>query len=73
MSTVAEFEARAATWRHAIEEDAAATAMLEGAQGVVTHGADANVARPTEFAVVQWIGSVEPTNAVDNDLYVPTE
>lgn len=37
--------------------------------GVVVHGADPNVARPTEFSVVHWIGTVEPVNVAENDLW----
>lgn len=40
--------------------------------GVVLHGSTAETARPSGYAVVIWIGSVEPTNALDNDLYFPT-
>lgn len=38
----------------------------------VLHGATADTARPLGAAVVQWIGSVEPTNAVDGDLWTNT-
>lgn len=38
--------------------------------GVVVHGAVASTARPTEFAVITWIGSVTPTNAATNDIWV---
>lgn len=30
----------------------------------VFHGADPNVARPTNAGVVVWVGSVEPVNGV---------
>lgn len=46
-----------------------AKAPLTTAMGVVAHGADANVARPTGYAVVHWIGTVEPVNAAENDLW----
>lgn len=38
----------------------------------VVHGSNANVARPTAFPIVQWVGSVTPNNAVDGDLFVDT-
>src|SRR5690606_21093001 len=39
------------------------------AMGVVVHGATAGTARPTGYAQVTWIGSVEPTNATSNDIW----
>lgn len=35
---------------------------------VVEHGDDPDVARPTDAKVVYWLGSVEPVNALDEDL-----
>jgi hypothetical protein len=39
---------------------------------VVTHGATADTARPAGAAAVYWIGSVEPTNAVNGDIWYDT-
>lgn len=39
---------------------------------VVVHGATAGTARPTNATVVQWIGSVEPSNAQNGDLWIST-
>lgn len=50
----------------------AARAVKSTVPGVVIHGADANVARPEGFAKVQWTGSVEPVNAIDNDDWIRT-
>lgn len=36
---------------------------------VVSHGTNANTARPSGASVVYWVGSVEPNNAQDNDLW----
>jgi len=41
-----------------------------GAMGVVVHGAIASAARPTAYTVVTWIGSVSPTNAATNDIWM---
>lgn len=41
-------------------------------KAVVQHGAVAGTARPSGFGSVEWIGSVEPTNAVDGDTWVDT-
>lgn len=41
-------------------------------KAVVNHGAVAGTARPTGFGSVEWIGSVEPTNAVDGDTWIDT-
>jgi hypothetical protein len=37
---------------------------------VVSHGATASTARPEGAAAVYWIGTVEPTNATDGDLWI---
>ncbi|MES2631299.1 MAG: hypothetical protein V4611_05070 [Patescibacteria group bacterium] len=47
-----------------------ATTIAANGMGVVVHGAVAGTARPTEFAVITWIGSVAPTNAVTNDVWM---
>ena len=40
----------------------------------INHGATAGTDRPTTKSdvIVLWIGSVEPTNAENNDLWVDT-
>jgi hypothetical protein len=46
-------------------------AVRNGSMQVVVHGAVAGTARPAGGAsiVVHWIGSVAPTNAIDNDVW----
>lgn len=39
-------------------------------KGFVAHGANANVARPAGYGSIEWIGSVEPANAVDGDTWI---
>lgn len=39
-------------------------------KGVVVHNADANVVRPIGYASIEWIGTVEPVNAIDGDTWV---
>ena len=39
---------------------------------ICNHGATAATARPPWPGVVQWIGSVEPTNAAANDVWIST-
>lgn len=39
-------------------------------KGYVNHGATANVARPTGFASIEWMGSVEPLNMENGDTWV---
>lgn len=36
---------------------------------VVNHGTDATVSRP-KFDTVMWVGSVEPANALANDIWI---
>jgi hypothetical protein len=47
-------------------------ASATNAMGTVVHGATASTARPTGYAVITWIGSVEPDNSVDNDIWINT-
>lgn len=44
----------------------------QGLISVVDHGSDAGAERPASAATVYWIGSVEPVNAVDNDIWHDT-
>ena len=44
--------------------------LMANATGIVVHGATAGTSRPTIFDVVIWIGSVEPTNAANDDLWI---
>ena len=41
-------------------------------KGFVSHGATADTERPTGFTSVEWIGSIEPTNAVNGDTWIDT-
>jgi hypothetical protein len=38
----------------------------------VVHGSTANTARPEDAVYVEWVGSVEPDNAEENDTWVDT-
>lgn len=40
--------------------------------GEIAHGSTAGTSRPVGFSVVTWVGSVEPDNAVNNDIWVDT-
>lgn len=48
------------------------TAQMAGLMPVVNHGATASTTRPSGATAVYWIGSVEPTNAQDHDLWHDT-
>lgn len=42
-------------------------------KGFVSHGANANKARPTVgYASYEWVGSVAPNNASNNDTWIQT-
>lgn len=43
--------------------------LTDAGMGVVVHLADNSVARPTGFLQVTWIGSVEPLNSLDYDIW----
>jgi hypothetical protein len=45
-------------------------ARIVNSMRVVSHGATADTARPAGAAAVYWIGTVEPTNAANNDLWI---
>jgi hypothetical protein len=47
-------------------------APANNAMGVVVHGATAGTSRPTEYSQIVWIGSIEPTNASNNDIWYQT-
>jgi hypothetical protein len=52
---------------------ALASTLSSNALGVVVHGSTAGTARPSGFAVIHWIGTVEPTNAVNGDIWTDTD
>ena len=45
---------------------------VTGSAGVVEHGAVASVSRPGGYSMIFWIGSVEPNNAINNDVWINT-
>ena len=49
-----------------------ATELKGSGKGFVNHGVTAGTARPTGHASIEWVGSVEPTNAVDGDTWIDT-
>jgi hypothetical protein len=55
-----------------VTTDPSDLAFKSTAMGVIVHGATAGTARPTGYAVVTWIGSVEPTNAINDDIWYST-
>lgn len=57
----------------AAQVSAVPTATLAASgKGYVNHGATAGTTRPTGYASVEWVGSVEPTNMADGDTWVVT-
>lgn len=39
-------------------------------KGFVRHGSDAAAPRPSGYASIEWLGSVEPDNAIDGDTLI---
>ena len=37
--------------------------------GAVIHGTNASAARPAGYVVVSWVGTVEPLNAINGDIW----
>jgi hypothetical protein len=52
--------------------DAVSTSISNTGMGRVDHGSTAGTARPSGFYSIQWIGSVEPTNATAVDTWIDT-
>lgn len=46
--------------------------MIDSGMGVAVHGSNASFARPLGWKSVTWIGSVQPSNGIDNDVWVDT-
>lgn len=51
---------------------ATGAAGADGTIATVYHGSTAGTSRPSVSGVVTWVGSVEPTNASNNDIWVNT-
>jgi hypothetical protein len=43
---------------------------LDTMVGFVAHGDNPDVQRPLTYASVLWIGTQEPTNSIDNDIWL---
>lgn len=43
---------------------------VSGGGGIVYHGSNANQTRPDVEYPVMWVGSVEPINALDGDVWL---
>jgi hypothetical protein len=55
-----------------IAAKANSTLLSDSGMGYVNHGSTAGAARPTGYAAITWVGSVQPDNAVDGDVWVDT-
>jgi len=67
-------EAYGAGWNSSLEvptKNAVYDAMITRVVRVV-HGATAGTARPSDATYVEWVGSVSPTNATNNDTWIET-
>jgi hypothetical protein len=54
----------------AIQTQLGDKANSANAMGSINHGATAGTARPTGYYSITWIGTVEPTNATNNDIWI---
>lgn len=43
--------------------------LRASSMGTVVHGTNASAARPNNFTSVTWIGTVQPINAIANDIW----
>jgi hypothetical protein len=55
---------------HAISDTTGLQTALDGKVQQVVHGATGSTARPAGITMVIWVGTVEPANAVENDLWI---
>lgn len=55
-----------------IEQGPPGAVDVDVAKGFVNHGDDPDVARPPLYASVEWVGSVAPVNAQENDTWIDT-
>jgi len=55
-----------------IKDASGANVSDAGGLIVVNHGSNSNTARPSVSGPVFWIGSAEPSNALDNDIWYDT-
>ena len=67
-----EAEEEAEEEKEAEEDEDAAGAVPKKPElkGFVVHGTNPNVPRPAEIGSVEWQGTVEPVNAIDNDTWI---
>lgn len=47
-----------------------AVLLQNSGKGFVFHDGDPLASRPDGFASIEWLGTVEPTNAQENDTWV---
>ena len=55
-----------------VNTGATALEYTDAVMGKIVHGSTSGIVRPTGFGVVTWIGDVEPTNALNNDVWIDT-
>lgn len=48
----------------------ASSLLAASGKGFKEHGEDEDAVRPEGFASVEWLGSVEPENAIDGDSWI---
>lgn len=53
-----------------IDAKLASTVVSNNGKGYMNHGATAGTARPSGFASIEWLGSVEPTNMANGDTWI---
>ncbi len=55
-----------------VVNNAKVTYSKTNVKGHIEHGGTAGTGRPSGFTSVEWVGSVEPTNAVNGDTWINT-
>lgn len=71
-SQVSDFDAEVSNNSSVTANTAKVSYTKTNVKGHVEHGATAGTTRPTGFTSVEWVGSVEPTNAVNGDTWIDT-
>ena len=59
-------------WDEIVANSTKTTYVKTNVKGHIAHGSTAATARPSGFTSVEWVGSVEPTNASNGDTWIDT-
>ncbi len=59
-------------WDEIVANSTKVSYVKTNVKGHIEHGGTAGTGRPSGFTSVEWVGTVEPTNAVNGDTWIDT-